>query len=251
MSSTIFATSARSRLGEAGAYLLEIVVVGEEKANRAEGQRNADLKAHACGMIAVLLHVAEQRIGIDGIAREAEPPARITEAHVLHAGPYTKAEFIVAAARPPFFHAVLRRRILDRFDVGMTVEHPKRDAIDPVAPRAHLAVGHVVEPLPERADRTCGTIAPRFESADFRARTARKAFSILHLMADDPVVGNSAILAAITRLKMRRRQSSGKSGWRAYSALCSWLCMRRGSVPWTGLYPIKSNWPGRAGHMTL
>jgi hypothetical protein len=135
---------------EAWAHLANILV-GKEKTNRTENQRNADLKTHALRDDPVLLDVAKQSIGIDGVSREAEPPARIAEANFLHAGPYTKAEFVIAAARPPFLHAVFRRWILYRFNLRMAVEHAKCDAVDPISPGTDLAARHVVEPLTERA----------------------------------------------------------------------------------------------------
>src|SRR5262245_10770262 len=137
-------------LREAWAHLVNILV-GKEKTNRTENQRDADLKTHPLRDDSVLLDVAKQSIGIDGVSRETEPPARIAEANFLHAGPYTKTEFVIAAARPPFLDAIFRRRILYRFNLWMAVEHAKCDAVDPITPGTDLAVRHVVEPWPERA----------------------------------------------------------------------------------------------------
>ena len=92
---------------------------------------------------AALLHRIEHEIGVDGVAREAEPPARVAEPHLLDA---------VLDLEPPGFGRIagklaldavfVGRRMLDHFKLGMACEHLKMHAADPMPPRADLAVGH-------------------------------------------------------------------------------------------------------------
>ena len=139
------------RIGDAGHDFLDVARFREEIGHRAVAERQADLETHVRRDDAFLLERAEDRVGVDRVARVAEPPTRIAEPHLLDAGLDPERELVVAAARlPPFDAVVVGRRPFDGFDLGMPVKDPVGQAVDPVTALADLAVGHIGEPRTER-----------------------------------------------------------------------------------------------------
>ena len=99
---------------------------------------------------ALFLQRPEHEVGIDGVAREAEAPTRIAEAHALD--PVANLELppvgIVVGVEP--LHAVVRAWVRENVELRMTREHLVVDAADPVAARPDFSVGHRAQETAER-----------------------------------------------------------------------------------------------------
>src|SRR5215472_5971193 len=92
--------------GDAGYYLYVVGAVREEQADRAESQRQTNLKPHALRNDAFLLQLAEDEMRADRVFRVAEPPARIAEPHLRDAGPDAELELVVHPQGPPTLDAI-------------------------------------------------------------------------------------------------------------------------------------------------
>ena len=92
--------------GDAGCHLRVVGGVREEQADRAEGQRQTNLKPHALRNDAFLLQLAENGMRADRVFRVAEPPAGIAEPHLCDARLDAELELVVHAQRPPALDAV-------------------------------------------------------------------------------------------------------------------------------------------------
>src|SRR3954451_11402306 len=99
---------------------------------------------------ALFLQRPEHKVGIDGVAREAEAPTRIAEAHALD--PVANLELppvgIVVGVEP--LHAVVRTWMRQNVKLRMTREHLVVDAADPVAARPDFSVWHRAQETAER-----------------------------------------------------------------------------------------------------
>ena len=107
-------------------------------------------KRRCLGKLALLAQRLEHEIGVDGVARVADPPAGIAEAHAIDAVLDLEPPRVGGIARKQPLDAVLRRRPLHRFKLGMAGEHLIMDAADPVLAGPDLAVGHGLERAAER-----------------------------------------------------------------------------------------------------
>ena len=102
-------------------------------------------KRRCFGQHALLAQRLEHEIRVDGVARVAEPPAGIAEAHALDAVLDLELPAIGGIARIEPLDAVLRLRPPHRLELGMAGQHLVVDAADPVPARADLAVRHRLE----------------------------------------------------------------------------------------------------------
>src|SRR6516164_6998395 len=150
--------------GDAGCHLCVIGGVWEEQADRAEGQRQTNLKPHALRNDAFLLQLAEDEMRADRVFRVAEPPARIAEAHLRDAEPDAELELAVHPQGPPTLDAVrIGGRPAQRFDLRMAVENAVGNAVDPVSAVADFAVGHIGDIGPKGTADTAENLFRRIE----------------------------------------------------------------------------------------
>src|SRR6187397_2266879 len=94
------------------------------------------------GQHALFLQRPEHEVGIDGVAREAEPPTRIAEAHALDPVANFELPPVGIVVRVEALHAVVRARMRENVELRMTCEHLVVNAADPVAARPDFSVGY-------------------------------------------------------------------------------------------------------------
>ena len=123
---------------------VEVFAVGKDaRRQHAVDHRDRHLEPQVRRQHAFLLQHAEHEIGVDGVARVAEAPAGIAEAHLLHAVLDPEPPGIGGIARMLPLDAVLvGRRVLDHLELRMRGQHLIMHAADPVPPRADLAIRH-------------------------------------------------------------------------------------------------------------
>src|SRR3982074_3190414 len=143
---------------EARLDLVEVAFDWEDsRRHRTVDHRHRDLKAQMARQHTLFLQRPENEVGIDGVAREAEAPARIAEAHALD--PVANLELpsvgIVVGVEP--LHAVVRARVRENVELRMTREHLVVDAADPVAARATSPSGLALRKRPSGAPKVSHT----------------------------------------------------------------------------------------------
>src|SRR5262245_28873549 len=89
---------------------------------------------------AFLAQRLEHEIGIDGVARVAEPPAGIAEPHLVDAVLDPEQPAIVGVTRRKPLDPVLRSRSAENVEFRMGGEHLVMHAADPMPSRANLAI---------------------------------------------------------------------------------------------------------------
>src|SRR5262249_15986529 len=96
----------------------------------------------------------EHEIGIEGVARIAEPPAWIAEAHLRDAIFHPELPAVGGIARVEPLDTVLRPRTAHHLELGMTGQNLIMDAADPMLAWTDLAVWHRRQGRTERRTET-------------------------------------------------------------------------------------------------
>jgi hypothetical protein len=98
-----------------------------------------------------LLHHLEHEIRVDGIARIAEPPARVAEPDLAHPVLDLEQPAVGGVAREqPLDTVIVRARTARDFQFRMPGQHLVMNPADPMPTRADLAVRHRVQVASER-----------------------------------------------------------------------------------------------------
>ena len=140
------------RIGEAGTDFVDVLYIGKNpRRQRAVDRGKRHLEAQVLWQCALLAQRLEYEIGVDGVARIADPPAGVAEAHALDAVLDLEQPGVGGVAWKQPLDAVLRRRPPHRLKLGMAGQHLVVDAADPMLARADLAIGHGLQRRTERS----------------------------------------------------------------------------------------------------
>src|SRR4029453_6364430 len=118
-----------------------ILAVRKHRAEGAVGQRQAHLKPNSARDDTLIAQGAEDKIGVDRVARVAKAPSRIAEPDCGDAGLYLERPVVLASARFPVFDSVHGVRTTQRLDLRMTMVKAVTQHDDPIGAFTDLAVG--------------------------------------------------------------------------------------------------------------
>ncbi len=149
---------------EARLDLVEVAFDREHaRRQRAVDHRHRDLEPQMPGQHALLAQGLKDEIRIDGVAREAEPPARVAEPHPLDAVAHLELPAVRIVVRKLALDPVVGARMRENLELRVGGEHLVVDAADPVAARSDLAVRHRRQVTSERRAESLEHVLRRIE----------------------------------------------------------------------------------------